>query len=156
MYCKYLKSLGKFRGVDRPPFLVYTISINNKEREEIMKNQKNQELSIHQTFKMQDTSGKNNPIRFINAHKGGIQMYGTEVGELVAWGKTPEMITYALRTKGSVDEVYAGSSMDFASENGFANDEDAMKLWSEGWNNYVDEINAVGEKPKNINYGSAI
>jgi len=31
-----------------------------------------------------------------------------------------------------------------------------MKLWSEGWNNYVDEINAVGEKPKNINYGSAI
>ena len=156
MYCKYLKSLGKFRGVDRPPFLVYTISINNKEREIIMKNQKNQELSIHQTFKMQDTSGKNNPIRFINAHKGGIQMYGTEGGELVAWGKTPEMITYALRTKGSVDEVYAGSSMDFASENGFANDEDAMKLWSEGWNNYVDEINAVGEKPKNIKYGSAI
>lgn len=108
------------------------------------------------TFEMQDTTDKKNPIRYINAHNGGIQMYGTEVGELVAWGKTPEMITYALRTKGSVDEVYAGSSMDFASENGFANDEDAMKLWSEGWNNYVDEINAVGVKPENINYGSAI
>ena len=156
MYCKYLKSLGKFRGVDRPPFLVYTISINNKEREIIMKNQKNQELSIHQTFKMQDTSGKNNPIRYVNAHNGGIQMYGQEPGDMVAWAKTAEMVTYALRTKGSDNTVYAGSSMDFASENGFANDEDAMKLWSEGWNNYVDEINAVGEKPKNINYGSAI
>ena len=36
MYCKYLKSLGNLRGVDKPPFFVYTISINNKEREKIM------------------------------------------------------------------------------------------------------------------------
>ena len=157
MYCKYLKSLGKFRGVDRPPFLVYTISINNKEREIIMKNQKNQELSIHQTFKMQDTSGKNNPIRYVNDHNGGIQMYGQEPGDLVAWAKTAEMVTYALRTKGADDIINGGSSMDFASENGFANDEDAMTLWSEGYNKYIDEINAVGKWNKNFNnYGSAI
>ena len=140
MYCKYLKSLGKFRGVDRPPFLVYTISINNKEREEIMKNQ---ELSIHQTFKMQDTSGKSNPIRYVNAHNGGIQMYGQEPGDMVAWAKTAEMVTYALRTKGADDTVNGGSSMDFASEEGFANDEDAMTLWNDAIAVFNWEVNGV-------------
>jgi hypothetical protein len=150
MYCKYLKSLGNLRGVDKPPFFVYTISINNKEREIIME-------KIVKTFKMQDTSGKENQIRFVNAHKGGIQMYGQEPGDLVAWAKTPEMIAYALRTKGADDIINGGSSMDFASENGFANDEDAMTLWSEGYNQYIDEINAVGKWNKNFNnYGSAI
>ena len=125
MYCKYLKSLGNLRGVDKPPFLVYTISINNKEREIIME-------KIVKTFEMQDKSGKKNPIRYINAHNGGIQMYGNAAGELVAWAKTPEMIVYALRTKGLADVVRGGSSMDFASENGFATDDGAMELWNEG------------------------
>ena len=149
MYCKYLKSLRKLRGVDKPPFFVYTISINNKEREIIME-------KIVKTFEMQDKSGKKNPIRYINAHNGGIQMYGNAAGELVAWAKTPEMIVYALRTKGADEIIMGSSSMDFASENGFKNDEDAMTLWSEGYDTYLDEINAVGVKPENINYGSAI
>ena len=149
MYCKYLKSLGNLRGVDKPPFFVYTISINNKEREIIME-------KIVKTFEMQDKSGKKNPIRYINAHNGGIQMYGNAAGELVAWAKTPEMIAYALRTKGADEIIMGSSSMDFASENGFKNDEDAMTLWSEGYNTYLDEVNAVGVKPENINYGSAI
>ena len=114
MYCKYLKSLGNLRGVDKPPFFVYTISINNKEREIIME-------KIVKTFEMQDKSGKKNPIRYINAHNGGIQMYGNAAGELVAWAKTPEMIVYALRTKGLADIVRGGSSMDFASEEWFCN-----------------------------------
>ena len=112
---------------------------------------------IVKTFEMQDKSEKKNPIRYINAHNGGIQMYGNAAGELVAWAKTPEMIAYALRTKGADDIINGGSSMDFASENGFANDEDAMTLWSEGYNQYIDEINAVGKWNKNFNnYGSAI
>ena len=145
---KSLKSKGFLRGVDRPPFFVYTISINNKEREIIME-------KIVKTFEMYDNSGKENAIRFVSAHKGGIMMYSNP-GELVAWAKTPEMIAYALRTKGADDIIMGSSSMDFASENGFKNDEDAMTLWSEGYDTYLDEINAVGVKPENINYGSAI
>ena len=149
MYCKYLKSLGNLRGVAKPPFFVYTISINNKEREIIME-------KIVKTFEMQDKSGKKNPIRYINAHNGGIQMYGNAAGELVAWAKTPEMIVYALRTKGLADVVRGGSSMDFASEKGFATDDGAIKLWNEAIDDYDKEVNAVGVKPENINYGSAI
>ena len=61
MYCKYLKSLGKFRGVDRPPFLVYTISINNKEREIIMKKiEEMQELvnDLFWEYQRMSSSGK--------------------------------------------------------------------------------------------------
>ena len=145
---KSLKSKGFLRGVDRPPFFVYTISINNKEREIIME-------KIVKTFEMYDNSGKENAIRFVSAHKGGIMMYSNP-GELVAWAKTPEMIAYALRTKGADEIIMGSSSMDFASENGFKNNEDAMTLWSEGYNTYLDEVNAVGVKPENINYGSAI
>tara|TARA_R110001592_G_scaffold311709_1_gene586665 strand:+ start:96 stop:542 length:447 start_codon:yes stop_codon:yes gene_type:complete len=148
MYYKYLKSLGKFKGVDKPPFYCYTISINNKEREIIME-------KIVKTFEMKDKSGKKNPIRFISAHKGGIMMYSNP-GELVAWAKTPEMITYALRTKGADDVIMGSSSMDFASEEGFKNNEDAMTLWNEGYEKYLDEVITVGVKPENINYGSAI
>ena len=104
-----------------------------------------EELSIHQTFRMYDNSGKENAIRFIAAHKGGIQMFSNP-GELVAWAKTPEMITYALRTKGADEIIMGSSSMDFASEEGFKNDEDATILWDEGYTMYLDEVAAVGVK----------
>ena len=107
---------------------------NQREREKIMK-----------TFQMYDKSGKMNPIRFISANKGGIQMY-SDPGELIAWAKTPEMIAYALRTKGADEIIMGSSSMDFASEEGFKNDEDAMKLWKKGYNMYLDEVEAVGVK----------
>jgi len=149
MYYKYLKSLGKLRGVDKPPFSCYTTSINNKERVLIMtkrvSKKMREELSIHQTFRMYDDSGKENAIRFIAAHKGGIQMFSNP-GELVAWAKTPEMIAYALRTKGADDIIMGSSSMDFASENGFDLDEDATILWDEGYDMYLDEVEAVGVK----------
>ena len=131
---KSLKSKGFLRGVDRPPFSCYTTSINNREKEKIMK-----------TFQMNDTSGKMNPIRFISAHNGGIQMYSNP-GELVAWAKTPEMIAYALRTKGADDIIMGSSSMDFASEEGFDLDEDATILWDEGYDMYLDEVATVGVK----------
>ena len=47
---------------------------------------------IVKTFEMQDKSGKKNPIRYINAHNGGIQMYSNP-GEQVAWAKTLAPIT---------------------------------------------------------------
>ena len=134
MYYKYLKSLGKLKGVDKPPFSCYTLSINNKEKEKIMK-----------TFQMNDTSGKMNPIRFISAHNGGIQMYSNP-GEQVAWAKNSEMIAYALRTKGADDIIMGRSTMDFASEEGFKNDEDATILWDEGYHMYLNEVEAVGVK----------
>ena len=107
---------------------------NQREREKNMK-----------TFEMNDKSGKMNPIRFVAAHNGGIQMFSNP-GELVAWAKTPEMIAYALRTKGADEIIMGSSSMDFASENGFKNDEDAMTLWEDGYNTYLDEVEAVGIK----------
>ena len=97
------------------------------------------------TFEMNDKSGKMNPIRFVAAHNGGIQMFSNP-GELVAWAKTPEMIAYALRTKGADEIIMGSSSMDFASEEGFKNDEDAMTLWEDGYNTYLDEVEAVGVK----------
>ncbi len=104
-----------------------------------------EELSIHQTFRMYDYNGDYNPIRFIAAHKGGIQMFSNP-GELVAWAKTPEMIAYALRTKGADDIIMGSSSMDFASEEGFDLDEDATILWDEGYDMYLDEVATVGVK----------
>ena len=107
---------------------------NQREREKNMK-----------TFEMNDKSGKMNPIRFVAAHNGGIQMFSNP-GELVAWAKTPEMIAYALRTKGADEIIMGSSSMDFASEEGFKNDEDAMTLWEDGYNTYLAEVEAVGIK----------
>ena len=104
-----------------------------------------EELSIHQTFRMYDYNGDYNPIRFIAAHKGGIQMFGNP-GELIAWAKTPEMIAYALRTKGADEIIFGSSSMDFASEEGFKNDEDATILSDKGHTMYLDEVEAVGSK----------
>ena len=107
---------------------------NQREREKIMK-----------TFQMYDKSGKMKPIRFISANKGGIQMY-SDPGELIAWAKTPEMIAYALRTKGADEIIMGSSTMDFASEEGFKNNNDAMKLWWKGYDMYLDEVEAVGVK----------
>ena len=41
-------------------------------------------------------------------------------------------------------------------KNGFATDDGAIKLWNEAIDDYDKEVNAVGVKPENINYGSAI
>ena len=97
------------------------------------------------TFQLYDKSGKMNPMRFISANKGGIPMY-SDPGELIAWAKTPEMIAYTLRTKGADEIIMGSSTMDFASEEGFKNNNDAMKLWWKGYDMYLDEVEAVGVK----------
>ena len=69
-------------------------------------------------------------IDYINAHNGGIQMYGG-LHNIVGWGKTAKHIAYVIATHGLADTVYGGSSMDFADEDGFAHYDGAKILWNE-------------------------
>ena len=81
-------------------------------------------------------------IDFITAENGGIKMYaGLE--NVKGWGKTAKGIAYTLATVGLADTVMGSSTMDFASEEGFENDGDAMKLWDEAIAIYNFEVNGV-------------
>ena len=82
-----------------------------------------------------------NKIDFIDASGGGIKMYAGN--NLKGWGGTAKGIAYTLRTVGLADRVMASSSMDFASEDGFENDGDAMELWNEAIAIYNWEVNGV-------------
>ena len=68
-------------------------------------------------------------VSYISAHNGGIQMFSDEEIGIVGFGKTPESVAYVLNTKGIADTVFQSSSMDFASEYGFENDQDASHLF---------------------------
>ena len=81
-------------------------------------------------------------IDYIDAHNGGIKMYAG-VGNLKGWMKTAKGIAYVLATVGVADTVMGSSSMDFASEEGFENDGDAMELWNEAIAIYNWEVNGV-------------
>ena len=83
-----------------------------------------------------------NKIDFISAHKGGIKMYAG-VDNLKGWGKSPKGIAYTLAAIGIADCVMGSSTMDFASEEGFENDGDAMKLWDAAIEIYNWEVNGV-------------
>ena len=77
-------------------------------------------------------------IDFISAENGGIKFYGGRddvAMELnpVGFAKTPEMVNYIIKTRGLADRVMHSSSMDFASEYGFANNDDAWILWQDGY-----------------------
>ena len=45
------------------------------------------------------------------------------------WGNTAEQNANALTRVGTEDSIYHSSSMDFASEDGFKNDDEAWDLW---------------------------
>ena len=68
-------------------------------------------------------------VSYISAHNGGIQMFTNDEIGIVGFGKTPESIAYVLNTKGIAHTVFQSSSMDFASEYGFENDQDASPLF---------------------------
>jgi len=70
-----------------------------------------------------------NQVDFVSAHNGGIQMYSDS--GLVGWGNTAESVAYILNTKGISSTVMASSSMDFASEEGFATNGGAHILWAQ-------------------------
>ena len=65
-------------------------------------------------------------IDFISADKGGIKMY--DDGVFSAWVNTAEDIAHCLTSCGIADVMYGGSSMDFASEEGFDTDDGANLL----------------------------
>ena len=67
---------------------------------------------------------------FISANNGGIEV-GIGVGNEVGRAKTAKMLAYILDTHKIFGEVMFCSSMDFASEYGFADNGDARKLFND-------------------------
>ena len=67
---------------------------------------------------------------FIDAQNGGIGVY-IGAGNKVGFAKTAKMLAYILDTKKIYGEVMFTSSMDFASEYGFADNGDARKLFND-------------------------
>ena len=67
---------------------------------------------------------------FIDAQNGGIGVY-IGAGNKVGFARTPKMLAYILDTKKIYGEVMFTSSMDFASEYGFADNGDARKLFND-------------------------
>ena len=81
-------------------------------------------------------------IDFIDAYNGGIRMYAG-MNNLKGWSKTARGIAYTLATCGIGESVMGSSSMDFASEEGFENDGDAMELWDDAIALYNWKVNGV-------------
>ena len=71
-----------------------------------------------------------NETIFIDAENGGISVY-IGVGNKVGFAKTAKMLAYILDTKKIYGEVMFTSSMDFASEYGFADNGDARKFFND-------------------------
>ena len=71
-----------------------------------------------------------NETIFIDAENGGISVY-IGVGNKVGFAKTAKMLTYILDTKKIYGEEMFTSSIDFASEYGFADNGDARKLFND-------------------------
>ena len=67
---------------------------------------------------------------FIDAMDGGIGVF-IGAGNQVGFAKTPKMLAYILNTKKIYGEVMFTSSMDFASEYGFADNGDARKFFND-------------------------
>ena len=71
-----------------------------------------------------------NETVFIDAENGGVGVY-IGAGNKVGFAKTAKMLAYILDTKKIYGEVMFTSSMDFASEYGFADNGDARKLFDD-------------------------
>ena len=76
-------------------------------------------------------------IDYIAAVNGGIEMrVGSSkcrfrVNSSAVWSDTVEGVAHAIYEFGIAETVMGSSSMDFASEAGFATDDGAMKLWKD-------------------------
>ena len=67
---------------------------------------------------------------FIDADKGGVAIF-KGAGNKVARATTAKTLAYALDTHNIFGEVMFCSTMDFATEAGFADDGDARKLFDD-------------------------
>ena len=96
---------------------------------------------------MEVTIPQNTGVGLISAKDGGIQMFDGWVDgqhHVAGWGDTPEAIADVLKVAGfsleadddtleiAIGEVNVSSSMHSASECGFENNDDALKLWHAG------------------------
>jgi len=78
-------------------------------------------------------------IDYISANNGNIQLWNGN--QIVAEACTAKSIVYFLQENGfNEDGVYASSSMDFASEEGFETDDCAKNLWNEALNRYYSSV----------------
>lgn len=68
-------------------------------------------------------------INFISALAGGIELT-VEGQESKFWASNAEDLSSFIKEFGLAVAVYQSSTMDFASEEGFANDDDADELFS--------------------------
>ena len=80
-------------------------------------------------------------IDYITAKDGGIQMF-VNTGP-VGFARNPNAIAYVLETIGIADSIYGSSTMDFASEEGFATDNGATDLWNEAIAIYNWNVNKI-------------
>jgi|TARA_B100001093_G_C26419085_1_gene839009 hypothetical protein len=77
-------------------------------------------------------------IDYVSANNGGLQFFG-EAGDAiwceVGYGKTAAECQEIISENGLSDQVMASSSMDFASEYGFASNDDANAMYYEAIKN---------------------
>ena len=107
------------------PFLLYIIIEVNKEREKNMTNE----------------------TVFIDADNGGVGVY-IGAGNKVGWAKTAKTLKYILDTKNInvfEDRLFFSSSMDFANEYGFADQDGAKEIFYTAQRMIQDEIVANGQ-----------
>lgn len=72
-------------------------------------------------------------INFVNADEGGLRFrIETVDGEIRRRADTVEDVAHWVETYGLSRNCYFSSDMDFASEEGFDNDEDAVKMFDAG------------------------
>jgi hypothetical protein len=75
------------------------------------------------------------PIDFLTVANGGIRMYAD--GIRVGWGTTAKEIAEVIETAGLSETIYASSSMEFATEDGFKTNDGAWVLWNKAKDLYL-------------------
>jgi len=67
-------------------------------------------------------------IDFVGAQDGGLVFFG-DAADPIGYGSTVEECALIIAKNGLASQVSGSSSMDFASEEGFENDDDAMVMF---------------------------
>tara|TARA_B100000029_G_scaffold397173_1_gene395380 strand:- start:497 stop:760 length:264 start_codon:yes stop_codon:yes gene_type:complete len=81
-------------------------------------------------MKKEDNKMTRSKTIFVEANNGGIQLY-VGPGNSIGTAKTAEALNELINKNNLSGSVHFGSSMDFASEYGFKNNDGAFKLWDQ-------------------------
>ena len=79
-------------------------------------------MTIHST-KIDDETG----VWFLDADLGGLTLVTRDGNNM--WSRNVEDLVEFVKEKGLASSVSGSSTMDFASEEGFADDDGAVKMW---------------------------